>query len=479
MSSSQLGESSAHQPLAQHAPAHFDAKKDTTSLSLEARATAAEEFRFGTAVIFFATTLANVRAAGLVYQKNYGRDISQHEAPEKRENPKWLSSALWAFYSTAGLYITLEAHTKLLAMAAQRKLNGKKGEPLPPKIGQGGTLDPLASGVLVIGVGDGTKKLQAYLDGAKEYLTVGLLGSSTTSYDALDPILYRAPHSHVASILQAPPLYSAIRIDGMRLFEYARQGKELPRPIEKRKVEIKDLRLNAWHPSGSHAWKEPLDEVPDEEKALVGKVRQLAGEISAKAEEATSETAAEDQQEAKDEVQKPMEAEVSEPSAFSLRMSVGGGTYVRSIVHDLAREAQSAAHVVALRRTRQGQWHTDRWLRTRPVEAAKDDWAEKEELFDAPPTPTDLQQAGDPAPSSPDSDVEHVKGNCISWSVFERAIREMNEPETEGGQDGQDGEGPATKKRKVEDGSASASAEAADDGLKAWERVLLEHIEAC
>ncbi|KAE8185899.1 hypothetical protein CF336_g7214 [Tilletia laevis] len=124
MSSSQLGESSAHQPLAQHAPAHFDAKKDTTSLSLEARATAAEEFRFGTAVIFFATTLANVRAAGLVYQKNYGRDISQHEAPEKRENPKWLSSALWAFYSTAGLYITLEAHTKLLAMAAQRKLNG-------------------------------------------------------------------------------------------------------------------------------------------------------------------------------------------------------------------------------------------------------------------------------------------------------------------------------------------------------------------
>ncbi|CAD6905637.1 unnamed protein product, partial [Tilletia controversa] len=110
---------------------------------------------------------------------------------------------------------------------------GKKGELLPPKIGQGGTLDPLASGVLVIGVGDGTKKLQAYLDGAKEYLTVGLLGSSTTSYDALDPILYRAPHSHVTaqtlaeqlpkfrgSILQAPPLYSAIRIDGMRLFEY-------------------------------------------------------------------------------------------------------------------------------------------------------------------------------------------------------------------------------------------------------------------
>ncbi|KAE8257804.1 hypothetical protein A4X13_0g2100 [Tilletia indica] len=358
---------------------------------------------------------------------------------------------------------------------------GRKGDPLPPKIGQGGTLDPLASGVLVIGVGDGTKKLQSYLDGAKEYLTVGLLGTSTTSYDALDPILYRAPHTHVSadtlaeqlpkfrgSILQAPPLYSAIRIDGMRLFEYARQGKELPRPIEKRKVEIKNLKLNAWYPSGSHSWKEPANEVPEEEKALVGKVRQLAGEVSAEAEPSKPDTV-DDAPKATDEAPKATDGtDQSDPAAFGLTMSVGGGTYVRSIVHDLAQQAQSAAHVVALRRTRQGQWHTDRRLRARSSEVATDDWAEKEELIDVGPEDDDK------------SDLELVKGNCISWSVFERAIQKMHEGEGEtkdGEEQPEEEGGPATKKRKVEDGSVSA--EATQDGLQEWERILLEHIEAC
>ncbi|KAL9940052.1 hypothetical protein V8E36_000757 [Tilletia maclaganii] len=356
---------------------------------------------------------------------------------------------------------------------------GKKGQPLPPKIGQGGTLDPLASGVLVIGVGEGTKKLQSYLDGAKDYLTVGLLGTSTTSYDALDPILYRSPHSHVTpaslishlptfrgSILQTPPLYSAVRIDGMRLFEYARQGKELPRPIEKRKVEVKQLQLNSWHPSGSHTWKEPEREVPDEEKALVGRVRQLAGEAaSADADAATAgeaSTSAEDAPKSE-----------GEPAAFGLTMSVGGGTYVRSIVHDLAREAGSAAHVVVLRRTRQGPFFTDRWLRPRSSgtdedSPDKDGWAEKEELLQ------------DPAGSSPD--VEHIQGNCIPWSVFERAIRRMNGVDEaaekdeatakEGAQGPDTAESPAAKKLKGEDGQSVAIED--QGGLQEWERILLE-----
>ena len=67
----------------------------------------------------------------------------------------------------------------------------------PPKIGQGGTLDPLATGVLVIGVGTATRGLQGYLDGAKTYTTTGLLGTSTTSYDSQDPIMRRTPHNHV------------------------------------------------------------------------------------------------------------------------------------------------------------------------------------------------------------------------------------------------------------------------------------------
>ncbi|KAK0550136.1 pseudouridine synthase pus4 [Tilletia horrida] len=351
------------------------------------------------------------------------------------------------------------------------KQSGRKGEALPPKLGQGGTLDPLASGVLVIGVGEGTKKLQSYLEGGKEYLTVGLLGSSTTSYDALEPVMYRESHAHVTpdnlashlskfrgSILQAPPLYSALRIDGMRLFEYARQGKELPRPIEKRKVEIKELKLNAWYPAGSHEWKPPAREVPDEEKALVGKVRQLAGEKVALA-PATEETskANEDTNSAKQGSNGADQG--GDPAAFGLIMSVGGGTYVRSIVHDLAQEAKSAAHVVALRRTRQGRWATDRWYVTH-TDPSTSDWTDKEEL------------AGPPQPGQHglgSGAVETVKGNCIRWSVFEEAIKAMKNgaDADESGDAAANGE-PVPKKRRVE-GAVSRA-----EGLQEWERILLE-----
>ncbi|KAK0521971.1 hypothetical protein OC842_006609 [Tilletia horrida] len=389
---------------------------------------------------------------------------------------------------------------------------GKRGEPLPPKIGQGGTLDPLASGVLVIGVGDGTKKLQTYLDGAKEYLTVGLLGTSTTSYDSQDPILYRAPHSQITadtllqhlpafrgSISQAPPLYSAVRIDGMRLFEYARQGKELPRPIEKRKVEVKQLQLNAWFSADSHKWKEPATEVPDEEKALVGKVRQLAGEVPVPASEGVKAESTGDAGSSSNEQKDNASAaglieadKQAPPAAFGLTMSVGGGTYVRSIVHDLAREAGSAAHVVVLRRTRQGQFTTDRWYRKR-VQAEISEagngteqvegWTDREELAESPSQVPDAAGV-----------LEHVKGNCIPWSVFEEAIKRIHHGTsgsvaTKEGDDDADDEaanGPAAKKRKDEDGGATTTASApaeekgsdTSDGLQQWERILLEHPKA-
>ncbi|CEH12987.1 pseudouridine synthase [Ceraceosorus bombacis] len=143
---------------------------------------------------------------------------------------------------------------------AERKKNA------PPKIGQGGTLDPLADGVLVVGVGRGTKQLQRFLDCTKEYRSTGLLGTATTSYDCKDPILLRAPFQHVdretilealprfrGDLKQLPPYFSAIKMDGKRLFDYAREGLELPRPIEPRNVRVEQLELVEWHPVGSHA----------------------------------------------------------------------------------------------------------------------------------------------------------------------------------------------------------------------------------
>ncbi|EPQ28294.1 uncharacterized protein PFL1_04121 [Pseudozyma flocculosa PF-1] len=347
-----------------------------------------------------------------------------------------------------------------------------------PKIGQGGTLDPLADGVLVIGVGAGTKHLQKYLDCTKEYRTTALLGSATTSYDCCDPILSRAPFHHVnphllgsllpnftGSLLQFPPLYSAVRIDGKRLFEYAREGLELPRPIEARKVRVDELRLVDWLPAGRHAFKEPEREVPDDEKALVGRVRQIAGvgegmgdtrkvdedgeagaAAAAEADETTPANAAVSTESgsglaaAAPDLPEQTEADGGEPApsappAFTLEMTVSSGTYVRSIVHDLAMAAGSAAHVQVLTRTRQGEWSIDTPAVSQSAVATTQ------------PQPAD---AGEAASSNPPV----IKGNCLPWEVFADAIDELNKEQREPGyQTPRD-----------------------DQGLREWERELLRVI---
>ena len=152
----------------------------------------------------------------------------------------------------------------------EKALQKKCGGRLPPKLGQGGTLDPLAEGVLVIGIGAATKQLSQFLHCSKEYETTGLLGTSTTSYDSQEPVMCRAPHAHVdealvrsqlprftGAVKQLPPVFSALRMDGKRLFEYAREGLPLPRPIEPRDVTVHELRLVAWHAPDAHAYEPP------------------------------------------------------------------------------------------------------------------------------------------------------------------------------------------------------------------------------
>ncbi|CAZ83853.1 unnamed protein product [Tuber melanosporum] len=91
------------------------------------------------------------------------------------------------------------------------------------KMGHGGTLDPLATGVLVIGVGTGTKSLSSLISCTKTYETTALFGASTDTYDCTGRILKRALHSHITpqliesaldafrgEILQKPPIYSAL-----------------------------------------------------------------------------------------------------------------------------------------------------------------------------------------------------------------------------------------------------------------------------
>lgn len=111
------------------------------------------------------------------------------------------------------------------------------------KVGHGGTLDPLAEGVLVLGVGDGTRALTSYLSGSKAYIATGVLGTSTDTLDSTGKVASTRPWQHVThsmlsrllaekyvgSFHQIPPMFSALKKDGVALYDMARQGIELER----------------------------------------------------------------------------------------------------------------------------------------------------------------------------------------------------------------------------------------------------------
>lgn len=187
--------------------------------------------------------------------------------------------------------------------------------PYKIKIGHGGTLDPLASGVLIIGIGSGTKSLQYFLNGnncVKVYEAVGQFGFATDSYDCSGKQMgENRPFDHISAesmrsmisekfvgdIMQKPPLYSAIRVNGQRLYDMARSAEDTSALIQQ--VEIKAR---------------PVQVMQCE---LVDQTANVDGQ-------------------------------------FRLRIQCGGGCYIRSIIHDLADELGSAGHMTDLIRTQQG-----------------------------------------------------------------------------------------------------------------------------
>ncbi|RAH45794.1 pseudouridine synthase PUS4 [Aspergillus brunneoviolaceus CBS 621.78] len=157
----------------------------------------------------------------------------------------------------------------------------RRTQRLDLKIGHGGTLDPLATGVLVAGVGKGTKYLNNFLGCTKTYETVVLFGAETDTYDVLGKVVRRAPYEHVTrdaveraldqfrgKIMQRPPIFSALRVQGKRLYEYAREGVEPPVEIKARPVEVLDLRVVEWFEPGTHGYKWPEVEAVGEEREV-------------------------------------------------------------------------------------------------------------------------------------------------------------------------------------------------------------------
>jgi tRNA pseudouridine55 synthase len=131
------------------------------------------------------------------------------------------------------------------------------------KVGHAGTLDPLATGLLIICTGKFTKQINTYMGMTKEYTGSMVIGATTPTYDLesepenfknIDHIteeqIHEATKPFVGDILQMPPQHSAIKKDGKRLYESARQGIEVkvdPRPITISVFEITSIELPIIH----------------------------------------------------------------------------------------------------------------------------------------------------------------------------------------------------------------------------------------
>lgn len=122
------------------------------------------------------------------------------------------------------------------------------------KVGHAGTLDPLATGLLIVCAGKMTKQIETFMGQEKEYTGTFVIGATTESFDLEQPIIPVADPTSISlsqvieaagkltgNILQIPPMHSAIKVDGKRVYESARAGKEVKmeaRPVEVREFEI-------------------------------------------------------------------------------------------------------------------------------------------------------------------------------------------------------------------------------------------------
>lgn len=170
------------------------------------------------------------------------------------------------------------------------------------KVGHAGTLDPLATGLLIICTGKMTKQIDTFQGQDKEYTGIIVLGSTTPSYDLETAIDHNYPTDHITEDLihkttkqfigeidQFPPVFSAIKKEGKRLYEFARAGEDVE--IKSRKISISEFEIT-----------------------------NISG------------------------------------NEVAFRVVCSKGTYIRSLAHDFGKALHSGAHLSALRRTKIGDF---------------------------------------------------------------------------------------------------------------------------
>ncbi len=214
------------------------------------------------------------------------------------------------------------------AVGAVKRLLREAGEP-KTKVGHGGTLDPLASGVLPIALGEATKLAGRMLDATKAYDFTIRFGEETDTLDAEGQVIERSAVmpslEDVAAVLprftgeieQIPPAYSALKIDGKAAYARARAGETLE--MKSRAVTIHSLTIR--HPE------------------------LVSGSISSAARTAER-----------------MLKQVQHDGVTEITLSatVSKGTYIRSLARDIARALGTVGHVTMLRRSRAGPFALDR-----------------------------------------------------------------------------------------------------------------------
>lgn len=172
------------------------------------------------------------------------------------------------------------------------------------KTGHAGTLDPLATGVLILCTGKMTKQIERLQYETKEYTATLQLGATTASYDREHTVDMTYPTRHitrelidevlpqfVGDVMQVPPAYSAVHVDGERAYKLRRRSDEVEQQMQAKPVRIDDIEVLAFDP---------------------------------------------------------------EQMQLSLRVVCGKGTYIRSLARDIGRALGSGAFLTALRRTRVG-----------------------------------------------------------------------------------------------------------------------------
>lgn len=131
-----------------------------------------------------------------------------------------------------------------------------EGQKVKPKIGHAGTLDPLATGLLIVCTGKKTKSIHELMGMEKEYTGTFTLGATTPCYDLEKPIDKTFPTEHITENLilqtannfigiqeQVPPLFSAIYVNGKRAYELAREGADVE--LKSREIEIKEFEITS------------------------------------------------------------------------------------------------------------------------------------------------------------------------------------------------------------------------------------------